>query len=98
MSLPEFRARMGAVLNRTPPGTPGAPSKIEAQQMLDAAMAAFKAVDTDGNGKLSRTEAGARPLAAFDMMDTNHDGVLTVAEKAAAHASAAQPGSPAKVR
>jgi Ca2+-binding EF-hand superfamily protein len=84
MSLPEFRARMGAVLNRTPPGATGAPTKVEAQQMLDAAMAAFKAVDTDGDGKLSRTEANKRPLAAFDMMDTDHNGVLTLAEKAAA--------------
>ena len=98
MSLPEFRARMGAVLNRTPPGTPGAPSKEEAQRLLDAAMAAFKAVDTDGNGKLSRTETGRRPLAAFDMMDTNHDGVLTLAEKAAAHAPPAAPATVLKGR
>lgn len=85
MSRAEFRVRMGAVLNRTPPGTAGAPTKAEAQRLLDAANAAFNAVDTDGNGKLSRTEASRRPLASFDMMDANHDGVLTLAEKAAAH-------------
>ncbi|WP_162527255.1 EF-hand domain-containing protein [Sphingomonas solaris] len=84
MSRAEFRVRMGAVLNRTPPGTAGAPSKPEAQAMLDAADAAFKRVDSDGDGKLSRAEATKRPLAAFDMMDANHDGILTVAEKAAA--------------
>lgn len=98
MSLPEFRARMGAVLNRTPPGTPDAPTKEEAQRLLDAAIAAFKAVDTDGNGKLSRTEASKRPLAAFDMMDTNHDGVLTLAEKAAAHTAPAASGTAPKGR
>lgn len=84
MSKAEFGARMGAVLNRTPPGTPGAPSKTQAQEMLTAADNAFKAVDTDGDGRLSRAEASKRPLAAFDMMDANHDGILTVAEKVAA--------------
>lgn len=84
MSKAEFGTRMGAVLNRTPPGTPGAPSKAEAQRMLTAADTAFKAVDTDGDGRLSRTEAAKRPLAAFDMMDADHDGILTVAEKVAA--------------
>ena len=84
MSKAEFGARMGAVLNRTPPGTPGAPSKAQAQEMLTAADTAFKAVDTDDDGRLSRTEASKRPLAAFDMMDADHDGILTVAEKVAA--------------
>lgn len=85
MGRDEFRIRMGAVLNRTPPGTPGAPSKAEAQRMLDAADAAFSAVDTNGDGKLSLGETSQRPLAAFDAMDTNHDRILTLAEKKAAH-------------
>ncbi|MDB5684334.1 MAG: hypothetical protein JWM75_2032 [Sphingomonas bacterium] len=85
MSGAEFRVRMGAVLNRTPPGTRNAPTKQEAQKMLEAANAAFKAVDANGDNKLSRTEASKRPLAAFDMMDANRDGVLTMAEKIAAH-------------
>ena len=84
MSKAEFGSRMGAVLNRTPPGTPGAPTKAQAQEMLTAADNAFKAVDADGDGRLSRAEASKRPLAAFDMMDANHDGILTVAEKIAA--------------
>ncbi|HEX8445875.1 MAG TPA: hypothetical protein VF649_04600 [Sphingomonas sp.] len=84
MTRAEFGRRMTAVLNRTPPGTPGAPTKEQAQQMLDAATAAFKAVDANGDSKLSRAEAGKRPLAAFDMMDANHDGILTLAEKVAA--------------
>ena len=84
MSKDEFRVRMGAVLNRTPPGTPGAPSKAEAQRIISAADAAFKAVDTDGDGKLNLTEATARPMAAFDVVDTNKDGVVTMAEKMAA--------------
>ncbi len=85
MSNAEFRVRMGAVLNRAPPGSPEAPTKEEAQKMLDAANAAFKAVDTNGDGKLSRAETSRRPLRAFDDMDTNHDGILTLAEKIAAH-------------
>jgi Ca2+-binding EF-hand superfamily protein len=84
MEPAEFRKRMGAVLNRTPPGTPGAPTKEDAQKMLAAAEAAFKAVDTNGDGKVSLSEASKRPLAAFDSIDANHDGVLTVAEKLAA--------------
>jgi hypothetical protein len=92
MSKAEFRVRMGAVLNRTPPGSPGAPTKEEAQRLLTAADAAFKAVDTDGNGKLSLTEATKRPLAAFDALDANKDGIVTLAEKKAARGPA--PGAP----
>ncbi len=90
MSLAEFRVRMGAVLNRTPPGSTGAPTQEEAQRLLNAALAAFKAVDEDGNGKLSRAESRQRPLAAFDMMDTDHNGIVTVAEKRAAQTPAAK--------
>lgn len=93
MSRAEFGKRMAAVLNRTPPGTPGAPSKEEAQKMLTAADAAFSAVDTNHDGKLSRAEAGTRALAAFDSMDSNHDGVVTPAEKRAA-SNAATPIGP----
>ena len=89
MSREEFAGRMAAVLNRRPPGSAEAPTKEEAQRTLDAAFAAFKAVDTDGDGKLNRVEASRRPLKAFDMMDANHDGVLTVAEKVAARAAPA---------
>lgn len=84
MSRAEFGKRMGIVLNRTPPGTPGAPTPEEAQRLLNAATAAFNAVDANHDGKLSRKEAGARALAAFDAMDTNHDGIVTLAEKRAA--------------
>jgi hypothetical protein len=101
MEPAEFRKRMGAVLNRTPPGTPGAPSKEEAQKMLAAAEAAFKAVDANGDGKVSLTEASKRPLAAFDSLDANKDGVLTAAEKLAARtapgAAAATPTSGRKL-
>jgi len=93
MSRAEFGKRMGVVLNRTPPGTPGAPTPEEAQKLLTAASAAFNAVDTNHDGKLSRKEAGARALAAFDSMDTNRDGVVTVAEKRAA-SNAAVPIGP----
>ena len=100
MEPTEFRKRMGAVLNRTPPGSPGAPTKEDAQKMLAAAEAAFKAVDANNDGKVSLTEASKRPLAAFDSVDTNHDGVLTVAEKLAARTvpeGAAKPASGRKL-
>jgi hypothetical protein len=87
MSRKEFAVRMAAVVNREQP-----PTKEDAQRMLDAANRAFDDADVNHDGKLSLTEAMARPLKAFDMMDTNHDGVLTVAEKAAAHQNA--PGLP----
>jgi Ca2+-binding EF-hand superfamily protein len=90
MNLAEFRARMGAVLNRTPPGTAGAPSKQEAQDMLDAATAAFKEVDTNNDGKLSLAESMRRPMSTFDLIDANHDGVLTAAEQSAADRKGAE--------
>jgi len=88
MSAAEFGKRMAAVLNRAPPGSKGAPTKKQAQALLNAARAAFNKVDSNGDGKLSLAEASRRPLAAFDMMDADRDGILTVAEKAAARASA----------
>ncbi|MET0269441.1 MAG: EF-hand domain-containing protein [Sphingomonas sp.] len=87
MSRAEFGARMGAVLNRTPPGSRNAPTKEQAQRMLEAANAAFRAVDANGDGKLNRTEAMKRPLAAFDAMDADKNGILTLAEKAAARSA-----------
>ena len=95
MSRAEFAARMGVVINRLPPDSSAAPTKEQAQKMLDAANNAFNAVDTNHDGKLSLTEASARPLAAFDAMDANHDGILTLAEKQAARdAQAAAQGGP----
>jgi hypothetical protein len=43
---------------------------------------AFSALDTNKDGKLSRSEARADPelYEAFDMLDVNHDGFLTPAE------------------
>ncbi len=85
MSRAEFAARMGMVINNAPASLGTAPTKEQAQKMLDAANTAFNDVDTNHDGKLSLAEAMHRPLTAFDSMDANHDGVLTLAEKRAFH-------------
>lgn len=46
----------------------------------------FKAMDTNGDGKVSRGEHAASALKMFTDADTNHDGVVTLAEMKAAHA------------
>ena len=52
----------------------------------------FKALDKDGDGRISRDEAAAAPRLAqnFDKIDTNHDGYLTPDELKAAHAAMRQ--------
>jgi Ca2+-binding EF-hand superfamily protein len=47
----------------------------------------LKALDKDGDGRISRDEAAAAPRLAqhFDAIDTNHDGFLTKDELEAAH-------------
>lgn len=87
MSRQEFAVRMGAVVNNAPAGA----TKAQAQKMLDAANAAFNAVDANHDGKLSLVEASKRPLTAFDKMDANHDGILTLQEKIAAHSVDGRP-------
>lgn len=94
MSRAEFAARMGVVINSAPAKLGTAPTKEQAQRMLDAANAAFNDVDANHDGKLSLAEAMHRPLAAFDSMDANHDGVLTLAEKKAFHEGHAGPQGP----
>jgi Ca2+-binding EF-hand superfamily protein len=48
---------------------------------------ALKALDKDGDGRISRDEAAAAPRLAqnFDKIDTDHDGYLTPDELKAAH-------------
>lgn len=52
----------------------------------------LKALDKDGDGKISREEAAAAPRLAenFDKIDTNHDGFLTRDELQAAHQAMAR--------
>lgn len=47
----------------------------------------FGAADTNGDGKISRTEAKAMPfvMKRFDAIDTDHDGYVTRAELRAEH-------------
>lgn len=47
----------------------------------------FQKIDTDGDGKISRAEAAARPRLAerFDVIDANKDGFITRDEMRAAH-------------
>ena len=47
----------------------------------------FKRMDTDGDGKVSRTEALSAAEAAFNRADANSDGFVTRDEMRAAHKS-----------
>ncbi len=50
-----------------------------------SADAMFKSMDTDGDGRISRTEHAAGAKKMFDKMDANHDGIVTAAEMTACH-------------
>ena len=66
------------------PVDPPAGAKSErAHKMHDR----LKAADTDGDGKISRTEAAALPRMAkhFDEIDANKDGFITKEEMKAWH-------------
>ena len=67
----------GAALAQPPAGGGGGPR--------DPA-AAFKAMDKNGDGAISKDEwtAAGRPAERFDMVDTNKDGKITAEEMAAA--------------
>ncbi|MDB6169167.1 MAG: hypothetical protein JWM88_2031 [Verrucomicrobia bacterium] len=47
--------------------------------------AKFQAMDTDGDGRISRAEHAAGAKKMFDEMDANHDGVVTADEMDARH-------------
>ncbi|WP_235537525.1 EF-hand domain-containing protein [Sphingomonas sp. Root1294] len=44
----------------------------------------FDKCDTNGDGKVSLSEAQARPLGLFDMADANRDGVASLSEQSLA--------------
>jgi hypothetical protein len=44
----------------------------------------FDKCDTNGDGKVSLSEAQARPLGLFDMADANRDGVASLTEQSMA--------------
>jgi hypothetical protein len=41
----------------------------------------FERSDQNGDGKVTLTEAEARPLQLFDMADIDHDGIVSVQER-----------------
>jgi Ca2+-binding EF-hand superfamily protein len=56
-----------------------------AQPVVAAAATEFKAMDVNGDGKVTREEHAAAARGMFDKMDANHDGKVTAAEMDAAH-------------
>lgn len=44
----------------------------------------FDKCDSDGNGRVSQSEAVGRPLGLFDMADVNRDGVASLQEQSMA--------------
>ena len=59
-----------------------------------SANAMFKAMDTNGDSKVSRAEHAAHAQKMFNEADSNHDGQLSSAEMKAAHEKMS--GKPAK--
>ena len=57
---------------------------FHAKRHGEGGKALMKRIDTDGDGKVSRSEALAAAAARFDAADTNKDGFLTPEEMRAA--------------
>ena len=60
-------------------------SQAPAQPVVAAAATEFKAMDANGDGKVSREEHAAGARAMFEKMDADRDGKVTAAEMDAAH-------------
>ncbi|MDB6092621.1 MAG: Calcium-binding EF-hand-containing protein [Verrucomicrobia bacterium] len=54
---------------------------------MESAEAKFKAMDTDGDGKISRAEHAVGAKMMFAKMDANNDGIVTADEMNAMHAA-----------
>ena len=61
------------------PTTTGKPAPTSAEITAKQA-AAFKRLDTNNDGYISKDEFTARALKRFDEIDTNHDGKISPAE------------------
>jgi Ca2+-binding EF-hand superfamily protein len=64
-------------------------STASAQPVVAAAATQFKAMDTNGDGNVTREEHAAAARCLFDRMDANHDGKVTATEMDAAHRASA---------
>lgn len=69
----------------------GAGDKADRMKMSSADK--IKAIDTDGDGRISSTEHAAGSAKMFAKMDANGDGKLTAAEMQAGHDKAAKQAS-----
>jgi len=89
LALPLLAQAQGADSGATSSGRLGAGQRDPAK-MHEMFEQRFKKADTNGDGKLSKTEAQAgmpRVAKNFDAIDTDKDGFITQAEIAAAMAS-----------
>ena len=85
-ATPAMPASGGSAATPAVPATPAMPaspaSRAEPREGVGAAPAAFRQLDKDHDGKLSKEEAQSMPdvQTRFAAMDTDHDGKISSAE------------------
>lgn len=84
LTVDDFEGRVKAAIARTD----DAKKKARLEHRLPRIEAAFKKLDGNGDGKITREEYVAAASARFAAADANHDGKLTAQEIEAVHGRA----------